>query len=298
MSNSRKGYEFENEIARILKNLGYKVTQTPFSGDYGVDIIAEKYGEKIAIQVKSQNRPVGVRAVQEVFAGKEYYWCDEGWVVSRSEFTERAKEMAQKLGIELVHYMELQKRANILRQTEHFPTITQREDPMTEDEAVSILILLAGTIFSSIWYILYFYVKLFGNISVKVGSATSMFIFILSAGSIFVIFASPLAFFTELRERAKGRYYSLSGLSISSYFLVTTIRELLNYDLIVTSSYGLLGVLTSAATLLWLSIVAYEEWLRHNQRGFLSSAHTMRNITLTCYIIVLAISMYFYPFWR
>ncbi len=296
MSNSRKGYEFENEIARILKDLGYEVTQTPFSGDYGVDIIAEKYGKRIAIQVKNQNRPVGVRAVQEVFAGKEYYRCDEAWVVSRSGFTERAEEMAQKLGIELVHYVELQKRANILRQTEHFPTITQREDPMTEDEAVSILILLAGTIFSVIWYILHFYVKLSGDISVKVGSATSIFILIIYIGSILVIFTPPLVFFTELREKVKGRYYSLSGLILSSYFLMVAIRELLNYDSIVTSPYGLLGVLTSAATLLWLSIVAYEEWLRHERRNSLSSAHTMRSIILTCYAIVLAISMYFYPF--
>ena len=43
---------FEKYVAGIYEKEGYDVTVTPYSGDYGVDVIAEKGGERIAVQVK------------------------------------------------------------------------------------------------------------------------------------------------------------------------------------------------------------------------------------------------------
>lgn len=44
--------EFEQFVAQHYREKGYDVETTPYSGDYGVDVIAQKGEERIAIQVK------------------------------------------------------------------------------------------------------------------------------------------------------------------------------------------------------------------------------------------------------
>lgn len=96
------GLEFEQEVARIVKRKGFKkVEVTKASHDYGVDIIAVKAGKRYAIQCKRYSSPVGISAIQEVYAGKEYYHCDIAVVITNNTFTSNAKELANKLGVVL-----------------------------------------------------------------------------------------------------------------------------------------------------------------------------------------------------
>lgn len=44
--------EYEQYIASIFQNQGYKTLVTPYSNDWGIDVIAIKGKEKIAIQAK------------------------------------------------------------------------------------------------------------------------------------------------------------------------------------------------------------------------------------------------------
>ena len=61
-----EGHEFEYYCAELLKKCGFQgVEVTKGSGDYGVDILAEKEGVTYAIQCKCYTAPVGVKAVQE-----------------------------------------------------------------------------------------------------------------------------------------------------------------------------------------------------------------------------------------
>jgi DNA-binding protein H-NS len=46
------GSEFESAIALLYARKGYQVKKTPSSGDFGVDVIAEKKGRRIVIQAK------------------------------------------------------------------------------------------------------------------------------------------------------------------------------------------------------------------------------------------------------
>ena len=95
-----EGYEFEHYCAELLKKRGFiDVTVTKCSGDYGVDLLAEKEGVTYAIQCKAYATPVGVKAVQEAFAGKEYYDCMVGAVLTNQYFTKPAVEAAKKLKI-------------------------------------------------------------------------------------------------------------------------------------------------------------------------------------------------------
>lgn len=45
-----KPYEFEQLVCDHYRQKGYRVQTTSASNDYGIDVFAEKKGEKIAVQ--------------------------------------------------------------------------------------------------------------------------------------------------------------------------------------------------------------------------------------------------------
>ena len=95
-----EGHDFEYYCAELLKRHGFQeVEVTKGSGDYGVDILAEKDGVTYAIQCKSYTAPVGVKAVQEAYAGRDYYDRMVGAVLTNQYFTQPAVEAARKLKI-------------------------------------------------------------------------------------------------------------------------------------------------------------------------------------------------------
>lgn len=95
-----EGREFEYFCADLLKQKGFvDVEVTKGSGDYGVDILAEKDGITYAIQCKRYTAPVGVKAVQEAYAGRDYYDRMVGAVMTNQYFTSPAVDAAKKLKI-------------------------------------------------------------------------------------------------------------------------------------------------------------------------------------------------------
>ena len=97
-----EGVEFEQYCAELLRNRGFiDVKLTKASGDFGVDILAEKDGVTYAIQCKRYADPVGVKAVQEAFAGREYYDRMVGAVLTNQYFTPAARKLADKIGVVL-----------------------------------------------------------------------------------------------------------------------------------------------------------------------------------------------------
>lgn len=94
------GHDFEYFCAELLEKHGFiDVEVTRGSGDYGVDILAEKDGVTYAIQCKRYTAPVGVEAVQQVYAGREYYDRMVGAVMTNQYFTAPAVDAAKKLKI-------------------------------------------------------------------------------------------------------------------------------------------------------------------------------------------------------
>lgn len=95
-----EGRDFEYFCAELLKKRGFtEVEVTKGSGDYGVDILAEKEGVTYAIQCKCYSEPVGVKAIQEAYAGRDYYDRMVGAVLTNQYFTTPAVEAAKKLKI-------------------------------------------------------------------------------------------------------------------------------------------------------------------------------------------------------
>lgn len=97
---AQDGLDFEVLCTQILAAKGYEnVELTPTTGDYGVDIFAEKDGVRWAFQCKYYSNPVGVRAVQEIYSGRDFYHCMVGVVMTNSRFTKNAVILANELNI-------------------------------------------------------------------------------------------------------------------------------------------------------------------------------------------------------
>ena len=95
-----EGHDFEYFCADLLCKKGFQeVEVTKGSGDYGIDILAQKDGVTYGIQCKCYTTPVGVKAVQEAYAGKDYYDRMVGAVLTNQYFTAPAVEAAKKLKI-------------------------------------------------------------------------------------------------------------------------------------------------------------------------------------------------------
>ena len=95
-----EGHEFEYYCAALLEKKGFiEVEVTKGSGDYGADILAEKDGVTYAIQCKCYTAPIGVKAIQEAYAGRDYYDRMVGAVLTNQYFTTPAVEAAKKLKI-------------------------------------------------------------------------------------------------------------------------------------------------------------------------------------------------------
>ena len=90
-----EGHEFEYFCADLLRKVGFsEVTVTPGSGDQGVDVLAVKDGIKYAIQCKNYASALSNTPVQEVSAGKQFYGCHVGVVMTNSTFTPGAIQLA------------------------------------------------------------------------------------------------------------------------------------------------------------------------------------------------------------
>lgn len=103
------GTEYENFVAKKFVSFGYEAMVTKGSNDYGIDIIANKDGHKIAVQCKRYATPVGFASVQQAFTGKAIYDCDSAFVISNATFTPSAKKAAEQLGVHLTHHSNIEK---------------------------------------------------------------------------------------------------------------------------------------------------------------------------------------------
>lgn len=97
-----EGHQFEHYTAAMLQFDGFEQVQvTQASGDYGVDVIAYKDGHKWAFQCKRYSKNLGLKPIQEVYAGAKRYGADKAVVFTNVYFTPNAQSLANTLHVEL-----------------------------------------------------------------------------------------------------------------------------------------------------------------------------------------------------
>ena len=96
------GIEFEVYLKKLLNTQGFDVHMTPGSGDLGVDLVASKAGDRIAIQVKRYQAKVSRRAISDAVAGMNHYKCNKAMVITNSYFTPGARSLAASTSCTLI----------------------------------------------------------------------------------------------------------------------------------------------------------------------------------------------------
>ena len=89
------GAAFEKLAKQLMEEQGYEVGNLRESNDYGVDLIANKLNERVAVQVKRSVKKIARKAISDAVAGMKYYKCNKAMVVTNSEFTEDAREFGR-----------------------------------------------------------------------------------------------------------------------------------------------------------------------------------------------------------
>ena len=89
--------QYELMCYSILKSENWNVSLTDGGADFGVDLIAVKNNLKVAIQCKKHTNTVGIKAIQEVFWGGNYYECSKMVVCSNVGYSKNVKKLALKL---------------------------------------------------------------------------------------------------------------------------------------------------------------------------------------------------------
>ncbi|HCA58229.1 MAG TPA: hypothetical protein DEP46_09625 [Blastocatellia bacterium] len=107
------GSQFEEFLARLLSVMGYSEIRMTPSNDQGGDLICiSPNGVSTVVQAKRWNRPVGNKAVQEVLGAMRHYRCNEGIVVTNSNFTPAAVLLANSSEVTLWDNRWLQEQMN------------------------------------------------------------------------------------------------------------------------------------------------------------------------------------------
>lgn len=102
-------YHFEEFICELFRDSGYQGEITKSTGDFGADVILTKDNSRTAVQVKRYEREnlVGVKEINQVIGGREYYKCDKAIIITTSDFTKAAKKLAEQTNIELWNWDKL-----------------------------------------------------------------------------------------------------------------------------------------------------------------------------------------------
>lgn len=107
--NVMTGEEFELVLCKYFELQGYSVEHVGKTRDFGADLILKKRKEKTAVQVKRYTTKVGVHAIQEVVSAKEYYSCNKAIVITNSNFTKPAEQLAEKCDVQLLNGNDVKK---------------------------------------------------------------------------------------------------------------------------------------------------------------------------------------------
>lgn len=101
------GVQFEHYLGHLFRSQGYKAEVTKAAGDFGADLVIFKDGRRIVVQAKRYKKNVGLEAVQEVQGARAHYKATGAWVVTNSNFTQQAYELAKSNGVRLISRDEL-----------------------------------------------------------------------------------------------------------------------------------------------------------------------------------------------
>lgn len=105
--NSFTGEEFERYLKNLFEQMGYRVSLTKKSKDYGVDLILEKHKKQTIVQAKCYSHTVGISAIQEIISARKHYNIFDAIVITNNTFSKEAQLLADENKVMLAGGKEL-----------------------------------------------------------------------------------------------------------------------------------------------------------------------------------------------
>ncbi len=103
--------QFEELVCEHFRKQGYAANTTAYSNDYGVDVIATKGKEKIAVQAKmygNSTRKINRQMVMELHGAKDFFDCSKAVIATNGNFLPDALAVAKKLKIDILYLNDFQ----------------------------------------------------------------------------------------------------------------------------------------------------------------------------------------------
>jgi len=94
------GFQFEIFWQQFFEQQAYQSQLTKKTHDQGGDLILRRLFEIIIVQLKRNQKKIGVKAIQEVYTAKGAYQATVARVITNNYFTKPALKLAKKLGVE------------------------------------------------------------------------------------------------------------------------------------------------------------------------------------------------------
>lgn len=123
------GVDFEYWCAQHLERQGWNAIVTKSTGDQGVDIEVLRDGFRVVVQCKRYSKPIGNKAVQEVFTGRQHRSANAAAIIGTGGFTRSAIELASSTGVELFNAEDIHLFSNKFGYSSNY-----RENVIEDDE--------------------------------------------------------------------------------------------------------------------------------------------------------------------
>lgn len=115
--------EFEMMVGEAFRQQDFKVKETPFGPDGGVDLVLSKNDQKILVQCKHwKTQKVGVKTVRELYGVLVDEGADEVNIVCSGEFTDDAIAFVKDKAIYLIDGNVLSELIHGVQNEEHSPS--------------------------------------------------------------------------------------------------------------------------------------------------------------------------------
>ena len=127
--------EFEQFVADYYQHQCYQTEITPYSGDYGVDVIAQKGEERIAIQAKmygNSSRKVNRETIMQLYGAMTYRQCSKAVIATNGTCMVDAIEVANKLGVEILYFdsaLDIVETSNDVQQVDKECALSNTDNP-------------------------------------------------------------------------------------------------------------------------------------------------------------------------
>lgn len=126
LNNITTGTQFELYLVNLFKDLGYKAKHNGKSGDQGADLILKKGDYIYAVQAKYYTGKLSNTPVQEITGALKFYNANQGVVITNSEFTPGAKELAKANNVILIDGKDLKKLADYTFEEDHSEDVLKK----------------------------------------------------------------------------------------------------------------------------------------------------------------------------